>query len=153
MHIRAQNAALIVRRLATADVVQFEVFEVLPLIRAVMAAEGKLLCSYPGPAIQIPTDIFMDECFLWELSSFLVQMDLNHLPPTPSTNFTLLCPQWRSSRLHIGVIGWDTQRIWSACSCGTHHKTHRRRGGFPFAESSWRSAHCAAPHSTKPRSP
>lgn len=51
MHIRAKNAALIVRRLATADVVQFEVFEILSLIRAVMAAEGKLLCSYPGPAI------------------------------------------------------------------------------------------------------
>jgi hypothetical protein len=91
MHIRAQNAALIVRKLATADVVQFEVFEVLPLIRAVMAAEGKLLCSYPGPAIQIPTDIFMDECFLRELSSFLVQMDFDHLPPTPSTNFARRC--------------------------------------------------------------
>jgi len=80
-----------VRRLATADLVQFEVFEVLPLIRAVMAAEGKLLCSYPGPAIQIPTDIFMDECFLRELSSFLVQMDRDYLPPTPSTIFARRC--------------------------------------------------------------
>ena len=51
---------------------------------------------------------------------------------SPATHFfdkfcTPLCPRWRSSRLHIGVIGWDTQRIWSACSCGPHHKTHRRR--------------------------
>ena len=86
MHIRAQNAALIVRRPATADFVQFEVFEVLPLIRAVMEADGKLLCSYPGPAIQIPADIFMDECFLRELSSFLIQMDVDSLDPTPTPN-------------------------------------------------------------------
>jgi hypothetical protein len=86
MHIRAQNAALIVRRLPTSDMVQFEVFEVLPLIRAVMQTEGKLLCSYPGPAIQIPVDVFADECFLRELSSFLVQMDVDNLDPSPSTD-------------------------------------------------------------------
>jgi hypothetical protein len=84
MHIRAQNAALIVRRPATADFVQIEVFEVLPLIRTVMKADGKLLCSYPGPAIQIPADIFMDECFLRELSSFLIQMDVDSLDSTPT---------------------------------------------------------------------
>ena len=84
MHIRAQNAALIVRRLPTSDMVLFEVFEVLPPIRAVMQTGGKLLCSYPGPAIQIPADIFTDECFLRELSSFLVQMDVDRLDPSPS---------------------------------------------------------------------
>ena len=88
MHI---HAALIVCRLATADFVQFEVFGVFPLIRAEMAAEGTLLCSYPGPAIQISTDILMGECFLRELSSFLVQMGLDHLPPTPSTNLARRC--------------------------------------------------------------
>ena len=85
MHIRAQNAALIVRRLATADFVQFEVFEVSPQNTAVMTAEGKLLCSYPGPAIQVPADTFMDQCFLRELSSFLVQMDVDNLDSTPTT--------------------------------------------------------------------
>ena len=84
IHIRAQNAALIVRRL-TADSVQIEVFEVSPLASTVMSTEGKLRCSYPGPAIQIPADIFMGECFLRELSSFLVQMDVDHLPPPPTT--------------------------------------------------------------------
>ena len=87
MHIRAQNAALIVRRLATADFVQFEVFEVLPLISAVMSAEGRLLCSYPGPAVQIPADIFTGECFLRELASFLAQMDVDGLDRTPTTAF------------------------------------------------------------------
>ncbi len=90
MHIRAQNAALIVRRLATADFVQFEVFEVLPLVDAVLEAEGKLLCSYPGPAIQVPADIFTDECFLWELSSFLAQMDIDLFDPTPTRDSSFL---------------------------------------------------------------
>ena len=75
------------RRL-TADTVQIEVFEVMPLGSAVMKAEGKLLCSYPGPAIQIPANRFMDECFLRELSSFLVQMDVDHFPPLLMTNST-----------------------------------------------------------------
>jgi hypothetical protein len=84
MHIRAQNAALIVRRLALANFVQFEVFEVLPLTSSVMSTKGKLLRSYPGPAIQIPLDTFMDECFLHQLSSFLVQMDVDTLDSTPT---------------------------------------------------------------------
>ena len=72
MHIRAQNAALIVRRLNLSDSIQFEVFEVSPPNTKVMTAEGKLLCSYPGPAIQESEATFMDKCFLRELSSFLI---------------------------------------------------------------------------------
>ena len=86
MHIRAQNAALIVRRLSPDDFVQFEVFEVSPQNAAIMTTKGKLLCSYPGPAIQIPVDIFKDECFLRELSSFLVQMDADCLDSTPTAS-------------------------------------------------------------------
>jgi hypothetical protein len=84
MHIRAQNAAVIVRRLALVDFVQFEVFEVLPLMGAVTNADGKLLCSYPGPVVQVPVDTFRDECFLRELSSFLIQMDVDHLDSSTS---------------------------------------------------------------------
>ena len=51
-----------------------------------MTTKGKLLCSYPGPAIQVPVDIFKDECFLRELSSFLVQMDVDRLDSTPTTS-------------------------------------------------------------------
>jgi hypothetical protein len=68
-----------VRRLTTAGSFQIEAFKVSPLSRAVIEVERKLLCSYPGPAIQIPAYIFLDECFLRELSSFLVQMDVDHL--------------------------------------------------------------------------
>jgi hypothetical protein len=85
MHIRAQNAAVIMRRPAIADFVQVEVFEVSPPNSDVMKAEGKLLCSYPGPAIQIPADTFLDEGFLAELSSFLVQMDVDILDSTATT--------------------------------------------------------------------
>jgi hypothetical protein len=86
MHIRAQNAALIVRRLALADFVQFEVFEVSPLTSPVMSTKGKLLCSYPGPAIQVPADTFLGESFLRQLSSFLVQMDVDGLDSAPTTS-------------------------------------------------------------------
>ena len=86
MHIRAQNAALIVRRLSLADLVQFEVFEVSPLTSPVMSTKGKLLCSYPGPAIQVPVETFRNESFLCQLSSFLVQMDVDGLDSTPTTS-------------------------------------------------------------------
>ena len=103
MHIRAQNAGLIVRRLAEGDFVQFEVFEVLPPIRAVIEAGGKLLCSYPGPAIQIPADIFTDECFLRELSSFLVQMDLDLLDSIDLDVYHTAHPRYMSELL-IGIL-------------------------------------------------
>jgi hypothetical protein len=51
-----------------------------------METTGKLLCSYPGPAIRVPTDLFMDEFFLRELSSFLVQTDVDFLDSTPTTS-------------------------------------------------------------------
>src|SRR5258708_10173593 len=86
MHIRAQNAALIVRRLSSGDFVQFEAFEVSPQNNDVMMTTGKLLCSYPGPAILVPTDIFMNECFLQNLSSFLVRMDVDCLDSAPTTS-------------------------------------------------------------------
>ena len=86
MHIRAQNSALIVRRLTLADFVQFEVFEVSPLTSPVMSTKGKLLCSYPGPAIQVPADTFINECFLRQLSSFLIQMDVDRLDSIPTVS-------------------------------------------------------------------
>ena len=80
MHVRAQNAAVVVRILN--DCVQFEMFEVSPPASKVMSTNGKLLCSYPGPAIEISSDIFFKECFLRELSAFLIQMDVDVLDST-----------------------------------------------------------------------
>ena len=77
MHVQAQNAAVVVRILT--DQVQFEIFEVLPKSSHVTSATGKLLCSYPGPAVRVSPELFYNECFLQELASFLVQMDVDVL--------------------------------------------------------------------------
>ena len=77
MHVRAQNAAVVVRVLI--DHVRFEIFEVSPPARIVVSTNGKLICSYPGPAVQISPEIFFNKCFLRELASFLIQMDIDVL--------------------------------------------------------------------------
>ena len=82
MHVRAQNAAVVVRILI--DHVQFEMFEILPKANVVTTATGKLLCSYPGPAVEVSHEVFSDECFLRELASFLVQMDADVLDSAPT---------------------------------------------------------------------
>ncbi|KAF9235913.1 hypothetical protein BU15DRAFT_77520 [Melanogaster broomeanus] len=71
--IRAQNAAVVFRK--KENHVLFEAFEVSPTTEAVMGAQGKLVCSYPGPAIKIPDDVFEDDAFLSELVNFLVHMN------------------------------------------------------------------------------
>ncbi|KAI0253215.1 hypothetical protein BJV78DRAFT_1302727 [Lactifluus subvellereus] len=83
MHIRAQNAAVIVR--SRADVVQFEMFEVSPQASSVMSTEGKLLCSYPGPAIEVSKENFENECFRRELASYLLKMDIDVLDSSVAT--------------------------------------------------------------------
>ena len=82
MHIRAQNAAVLVRVLV--DHVRFEMFEVSPQASAVMSTNGKLLCSYPGPAVQVSHEVFAKK-FLSELASFLIQMDIDVLDSTATT--------------------------------------------------------------------
>ena len=84
MHVRAQNAAVLVRVLI--DHVRFEMFEVSPQAGVVMSTNGKLLCSYPGPAIQVSREVFADPFFLTELVSFLIQMDIDVLDSTATTN-------------------------------------------------------------------
>ncbi|KAI0066738.1 hypothetical protein BV25DRAFT_1972593 [Artomyces pyxidatus] len=83
LHIRAQNAAVLVRR--KEDETIFEVFEVTPLASAVTSTEGKLICSYPGPAVKVPADIFQQTSFLDALAAFLVQMDIDILDSVATT--------------------------------------------------------------------
>ena len=64
------------------DCVRFEMFEVLPPTNKVMSTNGKLLCSYPGPAVQISPEVFFKECFLREFASFLIHMDVDVLDST-----------------------------------------------------------------------
>ncbi|KAH9169117.1 hypothetical protein EDB89DRAFT_1908866 [Lactarius sanguifluus] len=65
--------------------VRFEIFEVSPPTSDILSTNGKLLCSYPGPAIQISSDIFSKKCFLRELASFLIQMDVDILDSAATT--------------------------------------------------------------------
>ncbi|KAH9180205.1 hypothetical protein EDB89DRAFT_2118669 [Lactarius sanguifluus] len=83
MHIREQNAAVVIRVLK--DCVRFEMFEVSPPASTVMSTNGKLLCSYPGPAVEVSPEIFANKVFLEELASFLIQMDIDVLDSIATT--------------------------------------------------------------------
>ncbi|KZT27616.1 hypothetical protein NEOLEDRAFT_1060414 [Neolentinus lepideus HHB14362 ss-1] len=71
--IRAQNAGLILRKCHDRLIV--ESFEVSLPNAVILGAKGKLLCSYPGPAIAVPQSIVENREFLKELVSFLAHMD------------------------------------------------------------------------------
>ncbi|KAG0693884.1 hypothetical protein DFH29DRAFT_1084074 [Suillus ampliporus] len=71
--IRAQNAAVVMRKLESETI--FESFEISPDPTAVMGTKGKLICSYPGPAIAVPDTNTNNATFPAELANFLVCMD------------------------------------------------------------------------------
>ena len=50
-----------------------------------MATQGKLVCSYPGPSIEVPNPLFHDEDFLSELANFLLHMNDDNLPDAVAT--------------------------------------------------------------------
>lgn len=77
LHIRAQNAAVIIRRRSNTTV--FEAFEVQAPTVDVMATPGKLVQSYPGPVVELPNSIANDPDFTLEMSSILTQMDTETL--------------------------------------------------------------------------
>jgi hypothetical protein len=81
--IRAQNAAVIMRKFEHETI--FESFEISPDPTAVMGAKGKLICSYPGPAIAVPNAVVGDSAFIAELANFLVHMDQDVLEDAAAT--------------------------------------------------------------------
>ncbi|KAK7677682.1 hypothetical protein QCA50_019373 [Cerrena zonata] len=112
LHIRAQNACVIVRK--TALETTFETFEVSPKNEPVMSTSGKLRCSYPGHAAAISAPTFSDHFFLTELSSFLAQMDIDVIddvtPKTKKAGNDVLETRDSTdpryiSQLLVGVIG------------------------------------------------
>ncbi|KAG2136632.1 hypothetical protein DEU56DRAFT_980804 [Suillus clintonianus] len=82
--IRAQNAAVVMRRLKSETI--FESFEVSPDPTAVMGAKGKLICSYPGPAVTVPDMNIDNATFSAELANFLVCMDRDVLDAAATRN-------------------------------------------------------------------
>ena len=67
------------------DITVFESFEVSPKAEDVMTTQGKLICSYPGPAVDIPNAMFEDKRFLSELANFLVRMNDDTLDAAPTS--------------------------------------------------------------------
>ena len=75
----------------------FEAFEVSPSSGAVMEAEGKLICSYPGPAVELPLDVAHDSSFVEQLVSFLVRMDVDQLEAPTTTKANSKVPETRDT--------------------------------------------------------
>jgi len=63
----------------------FEAFEVSAPPEAVMGVEGKLICSYPGPAVELSLNVAHDPSFVEQLVSFLVHMDVDRLDAQATT--------------------------------------------------------------------
>ncbi|KZV61296.1 hypothetical protein PENSPDRAFT_693529 [Peniophora sp. CONT] len=77
LHIRAQNAVVVVRKEAEGSI--FAVHEASPTNEAVYATTGKLLITFPGPAVHLPTAVATNTSFLTNLSLFLSHMDVDAL--------------------------------------------------------------------------
>lgn len=72
VHVTAQNAGLVLSR--TTDSVVFTSFEASPTSDRVTGTIGKLLISYPGPAITVPWSTVTEPAFLDHLSEFIEKM-------------------------------------------------------------------------------
>ncbi|KAG8733893.1 hypothetical protein FRC10_012098 [Ceratobasidium sp. 414] len=82
LHIRAQNAAVLIRKSSTATT--FEIFEAQAPAASVMSVPGKLVRQFPGPAIQVPSSIANDPNFIEEVANFLSRMDVDVLDDATS---------------------------------------------------------------------
>ena len=73
LHIRAQNAGLIIRRFS--DQYSFESFELSPTNGAVIGTVGRLRRCFPGAAIAIGQDRIADINFVEPLADLLARLD------------------------------------------------------------------------------
>ncbi|KAL0564280.1 hypothetical protein V5O48_017771, partial [Marasmius crinis-equi] len=85
--VRAQNAGLIVRKLADRTV--FESFEVSLPMETVTNTIGKLSRVFPATSIALSSDVASNPSFLSELSNFVSRMNVDYCPdatPPPITS-------------------------------------------------------------------
>ncbi|KAK7027539.1 hypothetical protein VNI00_015173 [Paramarasmius palmivorus] len=99
LYVRAQNAGVILRR-PSSEHFTFEAFEVSPPSADVINTTGRLICSYPGPAVQFGSAVFESSDFKNELANFLVQMN--------NESFVEDSEEDRSRRTSSGVEIGDT---------------------------------------------
>ncbi|KAI4225246.1 MAG: hypothetical protein L6R40_008378, partial [Gallowayella cf. fulva] len=74
MHIRSQNAGLIVRK--SSEHFSFESFEISPTTEAVIGSKGRLRRCFPGPGVVIGQDLIADASFLEPLTELLAKLDV-----------------------------------------------------------------------------
>ncbi|KAF7560418.1 hypothetical protein G7046_g3736 [Stylonectria norvegica] len=72
LHIKAQNAAVLVRH-DTSNIV-FEVFELLPSNEAVVSTRGRLLRHFPQAAVSVTLEKFREDGFVFALSAMLSKL-------------------------------------------------------------------------------
>ena len=84
LHITQQNAGVVIRR-SSHEAIRFELFEVLPMNANVLESKGRLLCSYPGPSIEINRDALLNEELLGQITSFLEKMAVETFDESKST--------------------------------------------------------------------
>ncbi|KAF8597301.1 hypothetical protein BDV93DRAFT_610484 [Ceratobasidium sp. AG-I] len=83
LHIRAQNAAVLVRKKSTVTI--FEVFEVQPPNSDVMSTPGKLVRAYPGPAVELANKTIDEPGCLDQIAIFLAKMSREVLEGSTAT--------------------------------------------------------------------
>ncbi|OIW23013.1 hypothetical protein CONLIGDRAFT_719555 [Coniochaeta ligniaria NRRL 30616] len=71
LYIREQNAGISIHR--TSDEVIFEMFEASPRSEDVLAAKSALQWDFPGSAVAVPYETYLDKDFLQSLCQFLEQ--------------------------------------------------------------------------------
>ncbi|KAG6887053.1 hypothetical protein C0992_001000 [Termitomyces sp. T32_za158] len=80
--VRAQNACVIIRQLDAKNIYEF--FEIDPPNEQVMAATGRLIRTFPGPALEI-AQTTASLPFREEIMTFLADMDVVTVGSAPST--------------------------------------------------------------------
>ncbi|KAI5359080.1 hypothetical protein Slin15195_G067110 [Septoria linicola] len=83
LRVRAQNAGLLITR--TAGDVRFEAFELAAQNKDVIGTNGRLIRSFPGTAVAIPTSTFESPQFRATLAQALTTMSVQQAPD--------MCPQ------------------------------------------------------------
>lgn len=75
IHIRAQNAGLLIRR--RDQVFTFESFELSPSMDKIMKAKGRLVRFFPGPAIAVDAIHITDPGFIKVFTTAIADLDVN----------------------------------------------------------------------------
>ncbi|PHH78115.1 hypothetical protein CDD80_7355 [Ophiocordyceps camponoti-rufipedis] len=78
VHVRAQNAGLIIRPASTKQTVIFEAFELTPPNEKIVTTVGRLRRTFPQISVAVPWETFVSEDFKAALASTISQMSIEN---------------------------------------------------------------------------